>query len=270
MERITFDVFIAHLRKYGSAVYCTQFRYFSPDSEPSYDIRYFYDRGCVIWSGRYEYEGREYIFYDIYQVSPDGEVDEVVESCKSSEEIKNYENPFVAVSLFCVTNGELPPEKDMYEGRRKYTRMGEKFSFDKRVRVLTPEDADQISSACAVSMENDTDFGIKLATLFLDNDFEFCSDKEKTYGFFDGETFCAVATCRLEEFNIAHLRNILVFPDYRGKGYGKALVLSALSEFPDKKWLYQVEKGNMESIALAKSLGFTLEGAELYVFNTDV
>jgi hypothetical protein len=40
---------------------------------------------------------------------------------------------------------------------------------------------------------------------------------------------------------------------------------SALSEFPDKKWYYHTLRDNTESKALANALGFTLEGAELYL-----
>ena len=43
------------------------------------------------------------------------------------------------------------------------------------------------------------------------------------------------------------------------------LVEAALAKYPDKKWHYQAARDNAPSIALAKSLGFTLEGAGLFI-----
>jgi ribosomal protein S18 acetylase RimI-like enzyme len=54
-------------------------------------------------------------------------------------------------------------------------------------------------------------------------------------------------------------------PKFRGKGYGKALALAALAEYPDAKWLYVTHSENKQAIALARALGFTLEGVWLLV-----
>ncbi len=88
---------------------------------------------------------------------------------------------------------------------------------------------------------------------------------EAVWGIFDEETLAGVATASYEPgIDLGWLKGIHIAPAYHQKGYGKRLVLTTLAEYPDKKWHYQVARDNAPSVALARSLGFTLEGAGLY------
>ena len=273
MKTITYTEFIHALEQYGTAVHCEMYannytNYYSAE-EPG-DAEYIYDRGCVIRSEDYEYEGWQWIWRNIHQVEPDADIDAV--GTEYFEEAKKYAKSFARYSLnviaFTVSNGDLPPQKDRFGGWRNFSRMGETVIPDARVRRLTAEDADRIRECCAPSLTDDGDtiYGKRLAEEFSDYDFAYAQDKYALYGIFEDGVLVGMATSMyVGGLDLAWLMNIFIAPDYRGRGLASTLVRAALADYPDKKWHYQVAQKNLPSIALAKSLGFTLEGAGLYL-----
>jgi len=274
MKAISYREFLTALEGYGTAVHCELYannytQYYS-DAAPGKNIRYSYDRGCVIRADEFDYNGNHWICRNVHQVTPDADIDDVAKEqlADASECAKQHDAPLLNVIAFTVSCGELPPHKDALGGWRNFSRMGEIITPDPRVRILTAADADRIRAVCAPSMADngDTHAGKQLATTFHDYDFAFAAGKYTLYGIFDGDTLAGMASASYEPgIDLAWLRDIFIAPAYREKGLGKALVSSALSPYPDKKWHYQAAKWNTPSIALAKSLGFTLEGAGLFL-----
>lgn len=271
MKNITYTEFIRALEQYGTAVHCELYannytRYYGAENPG--DAEYLYDRGCVIRVDDYEYDGKQWIWREVHQVEPDAKLDAVAaeQMADAKEHAKSFENVSLNVIAFTVSNGDLPQEKDKLGGWRNYARMGEPVPKDARVRILTADDAELIRAACAPSLEEggDTRAGWQLAQNFSEYDFEHADGT--LYGIFVDGKLAGMASSSYEKgINLAWLRDIYVAPHYRQQGLGKALVLTALADYPALKWHYQVAKWNEPSIALAKSLGFTLEGAGLYL-----
>ena len=274
MQRITYTEFIRRLTEYGCAVHCEMYtnlytRCYSPE-EPG-ECTYSYDRGCVIRSEDYDYGGKRWICRYIHQVQPDAEIDAVGQEqlANAREYAKQFDAVFMNVIAFTVSNGDLPPEKDCFFGWRNYVRMGEAVIPDGRVRLLTdtPADVQAIRACCAPSLtENgDTVWGRMEAESFAEYDFEGAGNR-KLYGIFaDGVLAGMADSVCVEALGLAWLMNIYITPAYRRRGFGQALVLTALSAYPDRKWHYQAARDNTPSAALARSLGFTLEGAGLSI-----
>ena len=273
LKSITYTEFIRALEQYGTAVHCEMYAnnytsYYS--AEKPGNAEYLYDRGCVIRSDDYEYEGRQWIWRNVHQVEADADIDAVSSEFfeKANEYAKSFERYSLNVIAFTVSNGDLPPEKDRLGGWRNYARMGEVVTPDARVRRLTEEDAALIRACCAPSLTDggDTVYGNRLAEEFSDYNFAYSQDKYALYGIFEDGVLAGMATSMyVGGLDLAWLMSIFIAPAYRGKGLGSALVRAALADYPDKKWHYQVAQKNLPSIALAKSLGFTLEGAGLYL-----
>ncbi|MBQ7983585.1 MAG: GNAT family N-acetyltransferase [Clostridia bacterium] len=274
MEAISYREFLTALEGYGTAVHCEMYannytQYYS-DTAPGENIRYGRDRGCVIRADEYDYDGKRWICRYVHQVSPDADIDAAAaeQLADAVECAKPYDAALLNVIAFTVSCGALPPEKDVLGGWRNFSRMGDVVTPDLRVRILTEADTDRIRAACAPSLADggDTRVGNRLAETFCDYDFAYAAGKYTLYGIFEGDTLAGMASASYEPgIDLAWLRDIFIVPAYREKGLGKALVSSALSPYPDKKWHYQAAKWNTPSIALAKSLGFTLEGAGLYL-----
>lgn len=271
MKKISYTEFIRALEQYGTAVHCELYannyiRYYSAENPG--DAKYLYDRGCVIRADDYEYEGKRWIWRNVHQVEPDADIDAVAaeQYADAKEYAKSFENVSLNVIAFTVSNGDLPAEKDKRGGWRNYARMGEPVEKDARVRILTADDAELVCAACAPSLAEggDTRAGRQLAQNFSEYDFEHADGT--LYGMFVDGNLAGMASSSYEKgIDLAWLRDIYVAPAYRQQGLGKALVLTALADYPTLKWHYQVAKWNEPSIALAKSLGFTLEGAGLYL-----
>ncbi|MBQ7931303.1 MAG: GNAT family N-acetyltransferase [Clostridia bacterium] len=147
--------------------------------------------------------------------------------------------------------------------------MGYTAVKDPRVRELFEDNTGKIRSAFEPFLADDTDFGRQEAKKLSVVEYDWIKQQDPHYGLFgifDGDTLCGTADVTYDEdLNLAWLRDVYILPAYRHRGYGKALVEAALAKYPDKKWHYQAARDNAPSIALAKSLGFTLEGAGLFI-----
>lgn len=271
MTSITFEQASKHLCSYGTAVHCEVFRNYRKWHDENDRKQFFFDRGCVIVTEEYDYNDRHWILYNVHQCAPDAAIEEAAEACRQEclNKADAYENPRTWVCQFYVSNGELTEEKNRFYGWRNYARQGYHVQRDPRVRALTEEDVPMIKAACDPYLDYDTDFGMQLAKAFFELDYSWLKDFMAPfglYGIFDGGTLCGITDATFDrDLNLAWLLDIYVLPPYRGKGYGKALVEAALADHPDVKWHYQAARDNHPSIALAKSLGFTLEGAGLFI-----
>ena len=268
MTAITLQQVLKYLGRYGTAVHCEMYgnyRYWYSGCESA--VKFFYERGCVIVMNEWEYEGRKHLHCNVHQTAPDADIEAVTAAWRSKirERAQKYENPRFWLMMYILSNGNLPPEKDRFDGWRNFSRQGEKLTPDNRVRALTQEDSQALKTACAPSLENDTRYGKQEAETFLHCDFD-PDGKSRLFGIFDGETLIGTATCSYEkDLHLACLNDVFVAPDHRKKGWGKALVRTVLSDYSESKWCYQAARDNTPSIALARSLGFTLEGAGLQV-----
>lgn len=275
MQEITYEEFLQRLTEYGTAVHCEKYannyKLHADIMRENESLQLHYDRGCVIMAEDYEYQGKQWVWRNVHQVEPEADIDAVTNA--QLADAREYGSHFDDVSLnvveFLVSGGDLPPEKNQYLGWRNYTRMGEPILPDARVRILTEADAQLVEQACAPSFapDGDTWFGRTEAGSFSGYNFAYAENCHiKLYGIFDGDTLAGMTTCSYEEdLRLAWLRDLFVTPAYRRKGFGRALVSTALSEYPDVKWHYQAARDNVPSVSLAKSMGFTLEGAGLFI-----
>lgn len=269
MTEITYEQAKAYLCAYGTGVHCEIFRQYKRWQDDT--CRFYFDRGCVISADEYDYKERHHLYYKIHQCAPDAEIDAVAEEWKEKclTESAKYENPDRWVAKFVVSNGELTPEQNQFYGWRNYARQGYAVTPDPRVRKLDENDMPTVKAACEPCLEGDTNWSRQLAKDFYEMDYKWqadCMAPYGLYGIFEGDTLCGMANATYDsDLDLAWLLDIFVLPPYRGKGYGKALVENALAGYPCKKWHYQAARDNAPSVALAKSLGFTLEGAGLFI-----
>ncbi len=274
MTPITYQEFLRYLESYGTAVHCemyaNSYTRFYKREDP--DRKVYYNRGCVVLIDDSELNGRPWIWRAIHQVAPNANIEaiaaEQLQDARRCVEGVPNPNDCINVVAFTVTNGDLTPEQNAHYGWRNFARQGYAASRDPAVRRLTEDDLPTVKALCAPSLAEggDTNFGHILA-----NDFDRYSiadrPHENLWGLFDGNALVGVATTTYEKgVDLGWLRDVFIAPASRGKGYGRRLVLTALADYSDKKWHYQVARDNAPSVALARALGFTLEGAGLYYF----
>lgn len=266
MRKITLGEFTQLVRSYGSAVHfagCANIAEWEMDDSDS-----LYEHcGCAVSAIEYEFNGRHNLSISIYQTSPDADLYTVTEYWmnRRAEYKKQYENSSVYVFTYVVTGGDFPDEWYKYTVFKNFSRQGEAYPADNRVRRLKAEDVDEVKALCEPSMQDDTAFGKMLAEGFCAGFECYAADQDvSVYGIYESKELCGIAECRYSEvLGVFALDNIFVSKHHRNKGLGRALVRTALSERPDAKWAYQAGKDNDISTAFAKSLGFALEGASL-------
>ncbi len=269
MTKITYREFLRYLASYGTAVHCELYHNMYTGFFVDEDQTYSFDRGCVISINDRETPGEPlWIWRAVHQVMPDADIEAVVadQLVDARQCAEGHEGANLNVIGFTVTNGELTPEQNTHHGWRNFVRAGYAAPRDPAVRRLTADDLPALKALCLPSLAEggDTNWGRMEAQTFHDYDpADYPTDA--LWGIFDGGTLAGVATASYESgIDLGWLKCIHIAPMYRQRGFGKRLVLTALGEYPDKKWHYQVARDNTPSVALARSLGFTLEGAGLY------
>ncbi len=269
MTKITYQEFIRYLESFGTAVHCEMYANYTRYHDDTEDTPYYFDRGCVIEIGDYELPGEPlWIWRAVHQVFPTAEIEAVVadQMADARRCAEGHLNPSINVIAFTVTNGDLTPEQNAHYGWRNFVRAGYAAPRDPAVRRLTEDDLPAVKVLCIPSLAEggDSNWGRMEAQIFHDyNPADYPTDA--LWGIFNGDTLAGVATASYERgLDLGWLKCIHIAPAYRQRGFGKRLVLTALADYPDKKWHYQVARDNSPSVALARSLGFTLEGAGLY------
>ncbi len=286
MNRISFEEALTLLRNYHPAVHAGQYEFyscsFSPDNP---DIRYYLTDGCVVIEEAIdfgdEWDGRFSLWYYIHEVEDGCDLATVTRECYERFETERPKHEVFMGTILLIHVGELSEQMNAYQGFRKFVRYNEKFvrynnaqyEPDPHVVMLTSADAPEVNALCDPAvLENDTWFGKREAEGFVNWDFDARqAEGESLLGYRadDGRLLGVASWGFLDAMNLGFLRDLFVAPDSRGQGIGKALVKTALSNLPEKVWLYQSARDNEASVALAKSLGFTFEGAELYVHNVN-
>lgn len=272
--QIKYSEYLKALRSYGTAVNCEDYIFLREyvntpldqvDSEENCNV-YYYDRGCMLSVMEYGNNADSSFVYTVIMTSHDSPILDVADTWLKifDRQVANAGKPSFCYFKLNYVAPSLPEFLDKYYGWRCFSRHGFHAAPDPRVRELTKEDAEIIREMCRISSEGDTNFGKQLATNISEFDFDFFKNHIKVYGIFEGNELAGVATSKhAREIDVAFLCDVFVAQKYRNRGLGRALVISALSEYPDKKWVYQSARDNHISINLAKSLGFSLEGAHL-------
>lgn len=264
---ISFEKFMELLRGYGTAMNAETYK--NLQNHDGEGIQFCLEHGCAVMVENYAPDGYG-IYIGVYQTLPDGDIALVTEEQikKAKEYFRIYNNPEVHIKSGVVSNGPLPEKWDRLHGWRCYARKGKKYEADPRIKKLTFKDVPSIKAffePYLCSEDNYECAEAKTITWQADH-FEKIADGANGcfYGFYEHDELCGVATtCCIKELNIVWLMDIFVASQHRKKGIGKALVLAALGQWPNNKWIYQASRDNMPSTALAKSLGFALEGAAL-------
>lgn len=277
MEEIGFERFLELLRGYSSALNCENYMSLIEEGDNT-RTRYFYGRQCAISQWIFEYGKKTNVYIDIFETSSDADTDSVIEywvaRCKNLE--KEFACPSIQLNAYIVCN-TVPKNLEDNIGSRVYTRLGWRFPTDERVKQLSSNDFEAVKLLCNIENSNDTNYGVRLSSSILGsfeeiviNGNNIYSDEDRCYGIFEGGELCGAAICAyIEPLNIALLATVFISNMHRKKGLAKSLVGNALSRYPNAKWVYQVDKDNYPSVALAKSLGFSLEGARVLIYRKE-
>ncbi|HEY0076947.1 MAG TPA: GNAT family N-acetyltransferase [Abditibacteriaceae bacterium] len=91
-------------------------------------------------------------------------------------------------------------------------------------------------------------------------------ERHPLFGCFENECLVAVATYRIES-EVAAFPGLITHPEFRGRGYGKAVLSKALEHGVnhDLLMLYQTLLTNKPAIAVAQTLGYRLYATHLAV-----
>lgn len=276
MKEITFDEFMTLLKNHHPAVHCDVCRnYPNWYGDEDCTAKFYLTDGCAVLYDAYESytEPEKYTIHcNIHEISDDCDFAEACRKFKemSDTAIEGYAKHSRDIKL--IHCGALSDRLNEFFGFRKFVRMGEAFEPDPHVCELTRENIDEIKAMCDPAvLENDTWFGKCEAETFFEWDFDWYEEKEGTHllGYRDesGKLLGITSWSAEDELNLGFLHDLFVSPDGRKRGIGKALVRTAIAKIPDRMWLYQAARDNAPSIGLAKSLGFTFEGAALFVFS---
>ena len=276
MKKIPRNEFLQALRDYHPALhleYYANYRHWYFGDDPL-DAEFFAVGGCVVVYRGAEYNGEYSVFCYIHEVSDNCDFDEACRVCRdyAAADCARYETTSRTIVL--VHCGEPDEDLNKFQGFRKFVRYPQAdeppFESDPHIVPLTREHFDEMKKICDPAvLESDTWFGKMEAESFFDWEFDWC-EKEgiRLLGYRDdtGHLLGIASWSAEDEVNLGWLHDIFVTPAGRGHGIGRALVRAALSRVPGRPWLYQAARDNVPSIALAKSCGFTLDGANLFVY----
>ncbi len=222
----------------------------------SSDLDYDFDcsllGGCAIISNtRYSFSKCDY--YDVYrvhQISDDCNVNTVIQTITDSRD--KAKDTLITVSA----RGGLPIGYEEHNnGYFRYYRYGEDY-LDSSVKELSFKDYD-IVKAFADSQKCETKFNEDFAGSFYNWFDKYDTDIAKLLGIFDGDRLVGLLDVHyFEQFDTVILDNLLVAKSHRQQGYATRLVRSALSLYPDKKYVFYANLQNPVAISLVHSLGF--------------
>ncbi len=265
---ITFEKFMELLRGYGTAVNAETYR--SLLRYGGEGIQFSLEHGCAVMVEDYVQNGHGGIYIGVYPASPDGDIALATEEQiqKAKEYFNIYDDPEVYIKSAVVSSPRLPEKWNSLYGWRCFACQGREIAPNPHIRKLALKDALSIKALLEPYQRSKDVFESKEAKNLCgqaDNFEEMTAGNGCSYyGYYEGDELCGIASaCSIEELKAAWLLDVFVASKHRNKGIGKALVSCALRQWPDRKWIYQSERDNVRSIALAESLGFTFEGAAL-------
>jgi len=262
METISRKEAMNYLINNGVAVHCdaikSGWKYVGfYDADMVYSCYLF--KGCVII--KHDHNDNR-VSLNIHQISDNADVCFV---WKYLLESKTEDNAKRNIMIYAYA--PLPNKLSDFLGFRKFTRKGKQYD-DSTIRKMTNDDEAIIKNLCGDSLNNDSHFGKCEAETFyswIENDMF----REQTLlGVFNDDNLMGLVSVNLfEDVELAQVADLYVHKNYRQHGYGKRLVKAALALYPNTEYFYQSAKQNTASIELAKSLGFSFAGAELYALD---
>ena len=261
MKNITFDEFFALVSENHPELLCdTPYQQWHTDSDLC-----FLTGGCAVyWSVSNFQNGERSITCHVHELAADADFQTVCrtfyDKIKTEMPDSNY--------FYLYHKGPLNEELDRFYGWRVFVRSPAPVSKDPRVTDLTRADADEIARLCDRGAYSDYPnlSGYEFeADSFARWDFDFADEAGAVLlGLrIDGVLAGVASHSEQQPGNLGFLRELYVAPPFRRQGVGKALVETAISRLPDRTWVYQAARDNFQSIALAKSAGFTFYGAQL-------
>ena len=276
MNEITRNEFLASLKAYHPPVQCESYLIYAMNFRPhDAAVKYYRTDGCAVFCHSCDCGGTYRIECCIHEISDDCDLPEAYRTCETmtaSELVKHDRCERRFALLHC---GALPfPDVlNNLPGTYRFARIAEEPEGipDPHVCVLTKKDYADIRAMCDPALlQNDSRFARNEAHTFFRcfSSWEYADGYVKLLGFRDDRgNLTGIASWSMQDtFNLCCcLRDIFVSREGRGHGVGKALVRAAMANAPGKEWLYQANRENKASIALAESLGFTLAGARLEV-----
>ncbi len=266
MKILSIEQVLEKLRAYGAPVHCELYRRYQVwYATPSPGTAFYEDRGCVVVTDAYRSAGTLHLFYNLHQVAPNAELHAVKQDWEARlrEKMRMATHPNALLNVLCVAQDhKLPKAFSQVPGWYHYTCAGRHEIPHAQVRKLDAHDQSIFQTFCAQACAvKDTSYGTLLASDLSCFPLEK-SDRPELYGLFADGRLQGVATAeKVSELGLAWLEDVYVLPSARGKGYGKALVSTALSPYPTFLWHYQCGSDNAASMRLASALGFSFAGA---------
>ncbi len=263
MNQILYEEALSLLRNYRPAVHMELYRAYRRAVSPN--TRYYLADGCLV----VESVGENQRYYYIHEVAEDNDFSTVTRKVYEYFEAERACHETFHGEITLCRVGALSERADAFYGFRQFVRHGndEQYEPDPHVMPLTREDFPDIDRLCASSnTAGDTMYGHLLAQMFTDVSV-WAEEEDRFVGYRsdEGELLGVAEWQSVDELNLGFLRMLYVSQKHRRHGVGQALVRAAMSNLPDRVWLYQAARDNIPSMALAKSLGFTFDGANLLV-----
>lgn len=250
MKEITIDEFINKLNNANNVMMfnlANQWKYWYYDEYKLYEI----DNNLII---KQQLEDNE---YEIHMFILDDNL----------TLFNEYNNDSNCVNLTVSIINSIPNELDKYLGFRCYSNINKNCYQDKNchsnIKSLSLDDRDDILIFCEELMKQGHLSKCEAIS------FKMCIDNydnfTKLLGYYIDNKLVGIVTYRLFN-NYGMIEDIGVLESYRKQGIGKSLCESVLTNNANVRFLYQSAKQNVESTALAKSIGFEFIGArELFI-----
>lgn len=232
------------------------------------DFTCYKSKGCVIVKLRFDAIAIDNANIDsnlrftIHQVAEDADIIAVYKHVLDNEKEEGFKR-----TIMLYPYAPWSDEIDVFIGFRNFARVGCEY-HDHSVRKMTKDDEAIAKEMSEASLANDTNFGKRQANNMM-GWFEDSRD-QTLLGIFEKDKLVGLVTAiYYADVGVAMVADLFIHKDYRKCGCGARLVKSALGLYPDIEYYYQSAKTNHASIALAKSLGFTLAGAALYALDEE-
>lgn len=139
--------------------------------------------------------------------------------------------------------------------------------IDSDIRILNIDDSEQVSCLTALFDDDNNRFSKSIANNLTDKFNAMQNNKHiHLLGTYIGiKLVGAISISSKNNNELVVINDVFVAHKYRGRGYAKRLIQSAMALYPDARYHYSCGSDNYPSIASAESAGFTFEGTYIFV-----